>query len=263
MVSLISAPGALDLVTASPDAPALECGWRDGIRAKGGGRIRILGDGDDATGGFFDFHGFIELHNFPGSAVVVPNEYWRGRFSFEGGYRWHVDAQRPWTVRLTGLVEHESDHSTSPGFFGTQVDIGYVNLNALAVKGGLRHGNSAPTHAAVTARLHVLTCTRNQYQCGAGGGLRGDVTFEGEAEVGQELMLTSKWSLFAAAWAQVLVPTADIVRGRRAALRAGAIRRRGTDSLAFFFQLFGGTDVGYWRQYDTLQVGAGLAWTPD
>ena len=38
-ISLPSAPSPIDLATASADAPALELGWRDGIRAKGGGRI--------------------------------------------------------------------------------------------------------------------------------------------------------------------------------------------------------------------------------
>lgn len=263
ILTLLAAPSPADLATANPDAPALELGWRDGIRAKGGGRIHLLGDGgDDGQAGFFDFQGFIELHNAPGSATVVPYAYWRGRFAFEGGFRWRIDALRPWTVKLTGLLEHESDHATAQNFDGLGADTGFVNLNSLAVQAAVRHGNSAPSHAALTLRAHVLTCTFDQQRCGAGGGLRGEATFEAELHLAQELMLTSKWNLFAAAWGQVLVPTADIGRGRRAAFRAGVVWRRDRDALALFFQALGGTDVGYFRQRDTVQVGVGVAWVP-
>ncbi len=262
ILTLLAAPSPADLATANPDAPALEFGWRDGLRAKGGGRIRILGDGEDATTGFFDFHGFIELHNEPGSTIVVPYQLWRGRFSFEGGYRRRLDGATPWTLKASLLLEHESDHSTSgTDFFNTAP--GFVNLNALAAQGAVRRGGSAPTHAALTLRAHVLTCTFDAVRCGFGGGLRGEPTFEAELSLAQELQLSAKWNAFAAVWGQVLVPTRDIVRGRRLAFRLGAIRHRATDALGLFFQLLAGTDLGYFRQRDTLQVGVGVAWVPD
>ena|GEM_PF-6453274 len=238
-------------------------GWRDGIRAKGGGRIRILGDGDDTGGGFFEFAGFIELHNEPGYHGVIPYAYWRGRFAFEAGYRFHFGGTRPWTLRLTGGVEHESDHPTGPNVRGATPDVGFVNLNDLLATVGVRHGVIAPTHAAVTARLHAVTCTRDQEVCGRGGGLAGDVGFEAELSLAQELRLTGwfqKWSLFAALWGQVTLPTNLIFPGRRASVRLGVIRHRSADSLSFFLQALGGTDVGYFRQADVLQLGAGLAW---
>ncbi|MBS1150251.1 MAG: hypothetical protein H6Q89_1949 [Myxococcaceae bacterium] len=173
-VSLLAAPSPVDLATASPDAPALELGWRDGMRAKGGGRIRLLGDGEDRQGGFFEFQGFIELHNGPGYHGVIPYEYWRGRFALEGGHRWKFDGPTPWVLRLTGALEHESDHSTSPNVGGGQPDVGFVNLNSLSLQAGVRRGGSSPSHAALTARLHVVTCTRSQTTCGRGGGLSGD-----------------------------------------------------------------------------------------
>jgi hypothetical protein len=265
-ISLLSAPSPIDLATASPDAPALELGWRDGIRAKGGGRIRLLGEGEDDGGGFLDFHGFIEMHNGPGYHGFVPYEYWRGRFALEGGYRWKLDGQRPWVFRLTGGLEHESDHSTSPNVTNSPVDVGFVNLNSAALTAGVRHGRVAPTHAALTFRLHVITCTRDQQVCGRGGGLAGDRGFELELALTQELALwgvLQKWNLFASGWGQVTLGTRLIFPARRVAVRLGAIRHRKTDAFAFFFQTLAGTDVGYFRQQDTLQLGAGLAWTPD
>lgn len=265
-ISLLSAPSPIDLATASPDAPALELGWRDGIRAKGGGRIRLLGEGEDLAGGFFEFLGFIELHNGPGNHGVIPYEYWRGRFAFEGGHRWQIDGLRPWVFRLTGALEHESDHATSANFSGLAGDTGFVNLNALAVTTGLRHGTVAPTHAALTLRLHVITCTRNPQACGRGGGLAGEAGYEVDLAFTQELALwgwLEKWNLFAAVWGQVTGATLLIFPGRRLAVRLGAIRHRKTDAIALFFQALAGTDVGYFRQQDTVQLGAGLAWTPD
>ena len=262
ILTLLAAPSAADLATASPDAPALEFGWRDGLRAKGGGRIRILGDGEDETTGYFDFHGFIELHNAPGSVVVVPYEFWRGRFAFEGGFRRRFDGAVPWTLKAALLLEHESDHSTNTSGFFNRFP-GFVNLNSVALQGSVRHGRSAPTHAALTLRAHVLTCTFSAVACGDGGGLRGDATFEAELSLAQELRLSAKWNAFAALWGQVLVPTRDIVRGRRLAFRLGAIRHRASDALGLFIQGTAGTDLGYFRQRDAVQVGVGVAWVPD
>ena len=265
-VSLLAAPSPVDLATASPDAPALELGWRDGMRAKGGGRIRLLGDGEDRQGGFFEFQGFIELHNGPGYHGVIPYEYWRGRFALEGGHRWKFDGPTPWVLRLTGALEHESDHSTSPNVGGGQPDVGFVNLNSLSLQAGVRRGGSSPSHAALTARLHVVTCTRSQTTCGRGGGLSGDRGFEVELAVTQELSLWSvleKWNLFASAWGQLTLETPLIIPARRLAVRLGAIAHRRSDAISIFFQALAGTDVGYFRQQDTLQLGAGLAWTPD
>ncbi len=265
-VSVLCAPGPLDLATASPDSPALEVGWRDGIRAKGGGRIRILGDSDDLGGGFFDFQGFIELHNGPGYHGVIPYEFWRGRFAFEGGYRFHFDGLRPWTFRLTGALEHESDHPTGPNTDGSRPTVGWVNLNSLSVLAGLRHGRVAPTHAAITARLHVVTCTRDPSYCGSGGGLYGEPGFEVELAFTQELSLwgaLQKWSLFASLWGQATVGTRLIFPGRRLSIRLGTMRHRASDTVSLFFQALVGTDLGYYRQHDTVQLGAGLAWAPD
>lgn len=262
MLTLLAVPGPGDLATANPDAPALEFGWRDGLRAKGGGRIRILGDGEDDTTGYFDFHGFIELHNAPGSDVVVPYEFWRGRFTFEGGYRRRIDGAVPWTLKAGLLLEHESDHSTGTSGVFTSFP-GFVNLNSLALQGGVRRGGPYPTHAALTLRAHVLTCTFSAEQCGWGGGLRGDATFEAELGLTQELRLSARWNAFAALWGQVLVPTHDIVRGRRLSFRVGALRRRTTDALGLFVQGLAGTDLGYFRQRDTVQLGVGVAWVPD
>ncbi len=265
-VSLLAAPSSIDLATASPDAPALELGWRDGIRAKGGGRIRLLGEGDDSPGGFFDFQGFIELHNAPGYYGFVPYAFWRGRFALEGGLRWKVDGNRPWVFRLTGALEHESDHPTGPDVRGDVPDIGYVNLNSLSAQAGLRHGTGAPTHAALTVRLHVLTCTRSQAYCGMGGGLYGDPGFEAELAVTQEFSLwgaLEKWNLFASLWGQATVGTRLIFPARRLTGRLGAIRHRKADALSFFVQGLVGTDIGYFRQRDAVQLGLGLAWAPD
>ena len=263
-LSLLAAPSPLDLATASPDAPVLELTWRDGIRAKGGGRIRFLGDGEDLSGGFFEFAGFLEMHNGPGYHGPIPYEFWRGRFALEGGYRWKFDGAKPWVLRLTGAIEHESDHSTSPNIDSYTPYPGFVNLNALAVTAGVRHGLVAPTHAALTARLHVVTCTRTPTYCGQGGGLYGDRGFEVELAVTQELALWSaldRWNLFASLWGQASIGTALIFPARRLAVRLGAIRHRKSDAISIFFQALVGTDVGYFRQADTVQLGAGLAWS--
>lgn len=256
--TMLAAPAPMDLATASPDAAALEVGWRDGIRAKGGGRIRILGEGDDVAGGFFEFLGFIELHNAAGYHGVIPYQFWRGRFAFEAGHRWHFGATRPWTLRLTGAIEHESDHPT-----GGLGESGFVNLNDVAATLGVRHGLIAPTHAALTTRLHVVTCTRDPNYCGAGGGLYGGPGFELEASVTQEFRFTGvlqKWSLFAAVWGQLTLPTTLIFPGRRLSVRLGVMRHRRADTVSFFLQGLGGTDVGYFRQRDVLQLGTGIGW---
>src|SRR5687768_6121840 len=113
-LSLLAAPSSMDLASASPDTPVLELGWRSGMRAKAGGRIRFFSDADDIPGPFFDFMGFLELHNAPSYFGVIPFEFWRGRLALEGGYRWTFAGERPWGLQLTAAIEHESDHSTSP-----------------------------------------------------------------------------------------------------------------------------------------------------
>lgn len=265
-LSLFAAPSPIDLATASPDAPALELGWRDGIRAKGGGRIRLLGAGEDLPGGFFEFQGFLEMHNGPGYFGVIPYEFWRGRFALEGGYRWRFNGARPWVFRLTGALEHESDHPTGPNVDTSAPTFGYVNLNSVSLLAGVRHGAVAPTHAALTVRLHVLTCTRSTTYCGQGGGLYGDRGFEAELAVTQELSLWGffeKWNLFASLWGQATLGTPLIIPARRLTVRLGAIRHRKTDGISIFFQALAGTDIGYFRQFDTVQLGAGVAWSPE
>lgn len=265
-LGLLAAASPVDLATASPDAPALELGWRDGLRAKGGGRIRLLGSGEDRTGVALDFHGFIELHNARGSGSFVPYQYWRGRFALEGGYRWRFDGLRAWTFRLIGGLEHESDHATAQNTTGSTPDVGFVNLNDVALTAGVRHGAVAPTHAALTLRAHVLTCTRSRLTCGRGGGLAGDPTFEAELTLTQELALwgaLERWNVFASMWGNVLVPTPLISRSRRLAIRAGVIRQRSSDAFSIFFQALVGTDLGFFRQTDTVQAGLGVAWVLD
>lgn len=263
---MLSAPSSSDLATANPDAPALELGWRDGIRAKGGGRIRFIGEGEDSRGGFFDFQGFIELHNRPGYFGPIPYECWRGRFALEGGARFLFEGPTPWGLKVAAGVEHESDHQTSPNLESTLPVFGFVNLNSLALHAGLRHGRVAPTHVDLTARLHLVTCTRDPIYCGKGGGTYGDRAFEGELSLTQELSLwgsLEKWNLFASAWGQVSAASALVFPARRVSVRVGVIRHRATDAIALFFQALAGTDLGYYRQRETVQLGAGLAWTPD
>lgn len=263
---LLAAPSPVDLATASPDAPALELSWRDGLRAKAGGRLRFVGDGDDRRGPLFEFLGFIELHNQAGNLSFVPYQFWRGRFAFEAGYRWTFEGEKPWTFRLVGALEHESDHATAPNS-GTRADhAGFVNLNSLSATAGLRHGRSAPTHAALTVRLHALTCTFSQLECGRGGGLAGDRSVEAELAFTQELPLwgaLQRWNLFASAWGDAVAGTRQIVASRRLGLRAGTVFRRKSTAVSLSVHALVGTDIGYFQQREAVQLGVGVAWVAD
>lgn len=254
-----AAAAGFDATSASPDAPAVELGWRGSLRAKAGVRIPFLAPKEGEAGVLLEVPAFIELHNAPGNGSIVPYELWRARIALGGGYRWRAGDLR---VDVLALLEHESDHVTGPNLDTRSPDFGFVNFNDLAVSGRVRRAVRHPTFAQLTARLHLLTCTVSTRTCGQGLGWAGDRTVEVSAEASQELTLdeAARWALFASVAGDVMAATPLVAPARRVALRLGGLWRRPRDVLSLSLYGLAGTDVGYARGPDTLQLGVQFAW---
>lgn len=263
LAALLASPslaGTIDVLSASPDAPAIELGWRGSLRAKAGQRISFVGPPPGRAGVLFEVPAFIELHNTPGNDSVVPWELWRARIALGGGYRWILG-----DVALAALVsvEHESDHATAPNLVTERAEVGFFAFNDVALSARAQRRARHPQFAQLTARLHVLTCTVSLVTCGEGLGLRGDRSFEASVEAGQVLELgeAGRWGLFAALSGDVLVGTPLIAPARRAGLRLGGLWRLRASELSLSLFGLAGTDVGFVRGPDTLQGGVQLGWS--
>ncbi len=250
---------SFDATSASPDAPAVEVGWRGSLRAKAGLRLAFAAPPAAASGLLLEVPAFIELHNAPGNGSVVPYQLWRARLAVGAGYRWRLGELR---LDALALLEHESDHPTGPNTATGTADFGFVNFNDVALAGRLARLVRHPQFVQLTGRFHVLTCTVSTARCGAGLGWRGDRTFELSLEGSQELTLdeAARWALFVAVAGDVMAATPLIAPARRLALRLGGRWRRERDVLSLSLYGLAGTDVGYARGPDTLQAGVQFAW---
>lgn len=257
----VARAGTLEVTSASPDVPAVEVGWRLGVRAKAGARIALVSPPAGASGALVEVPFFIELHNRLGASSVVPYQLWRARVGLFGGYRWRWS---DWRVDALAAVEHESDHITGPNAPEFFSGAGFVALNDVALAARARRLVHHPLAMQLTSRLHVLTCTSSPEDCGRGLGRVGDQTLEVSLDASQEFTLddAARWALFAAVAGDALIATARIAPGRRVALRLGVLWRRTGQTLSLSLYGLAGSDVGYARQADTLQAGLQLAWAP-
>jgi hypothetical protein len=256
----VARAASADVASASPDASAVEVAWRTTLRAKAGLRLPVFSPKEGEQGLLIELPFFIELHNTPGNDSFVPYEFWRARVALAGGYRWRLN---DWRVDALGLLEHESDHPTGPNLAREFTDFGFVALNDAALTGRVRRMTRHPTWFSLTARLHFLTCTASTEACGAGLGVVGDRTFEASVEGVQELTLDAdgKWSIFAALSGDALVATPRIVPGRRISARLGGLWRHAGAVWSLSLLGLAGSDVGYGRANDVLQLGVQLAWS--
>ncbi|MBL9038598.1 MAG: hypothetical protein JNG84_08810 [Archangium sp.] len=252
----------LDVMSAHPDAPAMEAGWRGALRAKLGARIPLIEPKALEAGWLLDVPAFMELHNVPGAQSLVPYQLWRARISVGGGYRWA--RWLPWLASLKLTAEHESDHATVPNQAMTLKYSGFVTLNSVALTAVAQRAGPHPTSLELTNRLHLLSCTISMVNCGATNGHGGGQTWELAAAATQRFTLdeASRWVAFASVAGDVLVPTAYIAPGSRFTARAGLGFHRDPDWWTLSLTLLAGKDVGLLRQLDVVQFGLALAWTP-
>lgn len=264
VISSVACAAQLDIMSADPDAPATELGWRSAVRGKAGVRIPFIAPAPASKGFRFDLPLFIELHNYSGQTGFIPFQLWRGRIALEAGYELPFDAAKEWWFGATVGLEHESDHPTGAPVSGYDA-AGFLNINDVAVTASFHHRTRRSTWLAATNRLHVLTCTFNQYVCGAQGGAGGDRGYEFAASVIQQWPLDdeARWVLVLAAHGAGRLPTPQIAGEGRITVRAGISRQINSHWLALSLILLAGNEVGMERNGPGgVRGGLTLAWSP-
>jgi hypothetical protein len=254
-----------EAVSADPDTAVLEAGERGSVRAKIGLEPDLVAIGQEPR---FRLRlpAFIELLNPPGDSSWVPYDFWRARVQLEGLEQFMLTPELRFGVAQR--LEHESDHPTAPYATAASGQYGWVNLNALATIFTLRWRRGPDAlNVAVTARLHLLTCTRDTDVCGLGGGGAGGLGFEGSVGVSYQRVLVerahSALDVFGAAFASYLPPTDLITLERRVTLKAGAgVTQGAMGRLFIFLEGWFGTQGGYLRNTgDIVLFGVGIGWS--
>ena len=231
---------------ASPDpaSPAFELGWRNGLRGEAGARIPILRH-DDRLGFSLEIPAFIELHN-DGAIAPVPYEYWRGHVGVMAAERWLAGA---WTLRVHGVVEHESDHDLhGQWIYYEAIGGGFAATRALA---------TVQLTLVAQAVLLVETCTLS-VACTNQDGL-------GDASVQPSLAAIASYRRwFAALYADATPANGRVAGEARVIVHAGYALEAGTrGAWQFFAQLLGGREVGIDSvNGNELRFGAGVRWEP-
>ncbi len=209
-------------VSADPNAALAEAGWRSGGR-RSSARPRVFDIGD-AVRFRLRLPSFVELSNSPGTDEVVPYQFWRARIQLEGLVELKLNPELIAGIALR--AGHESDHptaSTSPNFPSYT---GYVQLNAVALIASLRwlKPNNA-LNVEVTARAHLVTCTRDPDVCGSLFDAQGDRSYELSVGISEQRALSHtevfSFDVFASAFASYLAPTPLIFEERRVTFRGG------------------------------------------
>jgi hypothetical protein len=252
-------------VSADPDTAVTEAAWRGSLRAKIAFDADLLAIGKEPR---FRLRlpAFIELLNAPGDFSEVPYDFWRARVQIEGLEQFTLTPEL--RLGVAQRLEHESDHPTGPSVSGVSAQGGWVNMNALATIFTLRWRRGPDAlNVAVTARLHLLTCTRDTDVCGLGGGAAGSLGFEGSLGASYQRVLVerahSALDVFGAAFASYLPPTDLITLERRVTLKAGAgVTQGAMGRLFIFLEGWFGTQGGYLRNTgDVVVFGGGIGWS--
>ena len=148
-------------LTAAPDAPVAELGWRDGIRARVGIAIPAFvenpGWAVHVIGAFAIYNRRFEN--------LFPFELWRGILGFHASHRWAItlDGVDDAAVGFDFGFDHESDHES---FAGPPVFPWFIYTNALTARGDILLGfTEISLSLALTLRAHLVSCTGYVVQC--------------------------------------------------------------------------------------------------
>lgn len=246
------------LFSAAPDSPVAMVGTRDQLRAKAALVLPLVG-GPFEPGFTLRLPAFVELHNAFGSSI--PSELWRGRISLDA--TWGVaDIAGPGSFYRWGLaLEHESDHISLGGTGG------FLKLNGAALRNELvlALGRGFTFLGALTARLHLFSCTVDAALCARdGGGAFASRAFEVNTDATVAKGLGRGFYAFSSIHGARMFQHAYVVAERRVVLDLGAALATGTRGT---FQLYGtafaGTDVGFLRgRGERFELGAGIRWSP-
>src|SRR6185436_19426938 len=129
LLVLAQVPEAEQL-SADPEAPVAELGWRSSLRAKVGVAPNLVDVGSKPR---FRLRlpSYFELSNPPRNGSFVPWIFWRARIQLEGLFLIRLNERAVAGAALR--LEHESDHSSSDTAYS-----GYININSIALLGSVR-----------------------------------------------------------------------------------------------------------------------------
>jgi hypothetical protein len=246
-------------LSADPNTPATGATWRAYMHGSMGGAIPLLGDDEDRL--TLRVPLMVELSNRIGN--VLPNNYWRGELALAVGLRVPLFGR---TGQLTFEVHHESDHRTTQANDAQDLPRGFLQLNSIALSAARPFWVAGqPVVPKLTARLHLVTCTKAVDLCSSGDEGWGSTAFEASGELtwtgapAKPNTIRPVASLFF----DLLLPHHLVRRESRIVGNFGAwihTRRRGD------FEVYGivwlGNDVGYTRATALHQLGVGARWIP-
>ena len=148
-------------LSAAPDVPVSEVGWRDGTRARVGLAIPVF---VESPGWSVHIHAVVGLYN-RSFMNLFPFEFWRGLLGFRATHRWPltIAGTRSAAIGIDFGFDHESDHES---FAGPPVFDTFLYTNALTARGDfLVDFGELTLNVGLTARAHLFSCTDVNAPC--------------------------------------------------------------------------------------------------
>ncbi len=250
---------AVEQISASPDAPVFGFVWRQAPRATLAATLPIIGSEPDAIIGL-RITPFVELYNRPHALLVLPNENWRGRVSFELWRLWTASdkgaAAGRW-LRVGLAYEHESDHSSVRA---NAPRLAFRTLNDLNLRVSASTSPARRFLATVEldSKLFVFSCTQPDIECLDN---LNAVSYGGSLDVTSQLRFGNDWHAFWSMSLSWIVPNNELVKELRLVSNWGVWKRRG-GMWQLFVLAYLGSEVGLDRNKSLQQLGLGIRWAP-